>query len=99
MYNRYIQNDRGRSQNSPLPEPPPFPPPHHEQGSCDGDHSGNRPPAGKQEKGGLLSSLFGRFKLDDIDTGDLLLIAVIILLFKESEDEELLIALVLLLIL
>lgn len=94
MYNRYIQSDGGRSQHS-MPHQPP--PPHQWQ-NC-GDLGGGRPPTDKPEKGGLLSSLFGRLKLEDIDTGDLLLIAILILLFKESEDEELLIALVLLLIL
>ena len=41
----------------------------------------------------------GKLKLDDLDTGDLLLLAILFLLFRDSEDEELLIALGLLLIL
>ena len=51
------------------------------------------------ERPGLLSQLMGKLKLDDLDTGDLLLLAILFLLFRDSEDEELLIALGLLLIL
>ena len=40
-----------------------------------------------------------RFRLDEMDTGDLLLLLIIFLLFKDGEDEEMLIALGLLLIL
>ena len=58
-------------------------------------------PSQSREKGknGILSSLLGKLKLDEIDTGDLLLLLILFLLFRESEDEELLIALGLLLIL
>lgn len=92
MYNRYIHTNRGNYEPVSSREPPP--PSAHDE-SC---HA-HQQPQGRQEKKGLFSSLFGKLKLDDIDTGDLLLIAVIILLFMESEDEELLIALILLLIL
>jgi hypothetical protein len=40
-----------------------------------------------------------RLRLDEMDTGDLLLLLIIFLLFKDGEDEEMLIALGLLLIL
>ena len=51
------------------------------------------------DKKGFLSGLLGKLKLDEIDTGDLLLLVILFLLFKDGEDEELLIALGLLLIL
>ena len=56
------------------------------------------PPRGGDKKG-FLSGLLGKLKLDEIDTGDLLLLVILFLLFKDGEDEELLIALGLLLIL
>lgn len=56
------------------------------------------PPKGGDKKG-FLSGLLGKLKLDEIDTGDLLLLVILFLLFKDGEDEELLIALGLLLIL
>ena len=93
MYNRYIHNSREPQGPSPPPRPEPIPT---LEESC-GSSSGSTPP--RQEKGGLLSSLLGRFHLESIDSGDLLLIAVLILLLKDSEDEELLIALILLLVL
>ena len=43
--------------------------------------------------------MLSKLKLENIDTGDLLLLLIIFLLFKDGEDEELLIALGLLLIL
>lgn len=55
-----------------------------------------------RQKGGMngfLSQIMGKLKLDDLDTGDLLLLAILFLLFREGEDEELLLALGLLLIL
>ena len=46
-----------------------------------------------------LRQLLDRFHLENIDTGDLLLLLLLFLLFKEDADEELLFALGLLLIL
>lgn len=54
---------------------------------------------GRPRGGGILSQLLGRLKLEEVDTGDLLLLAILFLLFREGEDEELLLALGLLLIL
>ena len=56
-------------------------------------------PGGSPPKRGFLSGLLSRFRLDEMDTGDLLLLLIIFLLFKDGEDEEMLIALGLLLIL
>ena len=48
---------------------------------------------------GFLRRILDKFHLDNVDTGDLLLLAILFFLFKEDADDELLIALGLLLIL
>ena len=100
MYNRYIRNDNGQYERVPVNNtPPPYEPHGPNQ---DGYIPNVTPPSSihrEQEKRGFLSSLLGRLKLDEIDTGDLLLLVILFLLFKDGEDEELLIALGLLLIL
>ncbi len=111
MYNRYVRSDDGRYERIPTPDPPPreeAPPPPPET-SCPPrqdawqDHSPppdgrcSTPPQGQKQ--GLLSELLGKLGLENIDTGDLLLLILLFLLFRDGEDEELLIALGLLLIL
>lgn len=115
MYNRYIRNDSGQYQRvsvpdrppeappaeeSPLggPPPPKEPPPYGPPPPPQGPPPGVPPPRGEGKKG-FLSGILSKFKLEDIDTGDLLLLLILFLLFKDGEDEELLIALGLLLIL
>ena len=101
MYNRYVRNDNGQYERTTVSH-------HYDTGqkdtfsdsvdeTCDASHR----PTQSREKGknGILSSLLNRLKLDEIDTGDLLLLLILFLLFRESDDEELLIALGLLLIL
>lgn len=68
------------------PPPPPTPPPQHHRGFDD-------------SFSGTLRRLLDRFHLENVDTGDLLLLLLLFLLFKEDADEELLFALGLLLIL
>ena len=89
MYNRYVRRGDGAYQRIPADAGAPA-------------FSGGQPRR-RQESAlsldGLLSRLLGRLKLEDMDTGDLLLLAILFLLFREGEDEELLIALGLLLIL
>lgn len=87
MYNRYVRNDAGVYQRVPAGE---------SETAFSHDPPHERPGSGVA---GLLSQLMGKLKLDDLDTGDLLLLAILFLLFRDSEDEELLIALGLLLIL
>lgn len=87
MYNRYVRNDDGVYQRVPTGDPDP---------PCSGGSPPNRPGGGIN---GLLSQLMGKLKLDDLDTGDLLLLAILFLLFRDGEDDELLLALGLLLIL
>ena len=98
----------------PPPGPPPGPPPpgpppegggyqpfSHSGGPRYGYSSGGGPQEGPPPpKGeGFLSGILRRLNLENIDTGDLLLILILILLFKDGEDEEMLIALGLMLIL
>ena len=115
VYNRYIRNDRGvytrvpesdspssgrpvsetvsfsdTQQQKPEPKefhPPPPPPPQTFHSSFEDSFSGT------------LRRLLDRFHLENVDTGDLLLLLLLFLLFKEDADEELLFALGLLLIL
>ena len=77
---------REPQQQHPPPTPPPPPQSH---SSFDGSDSFSR----------TLRRLLDRFHLENVDTGDLLLLLLLFLLFKEDADEELLFALGLLLIL
>ncbi len=110
MYNRYVRNDAGRYERIPTPDPPRDDPPPFADDQEDSredwgggvppreEHTPPPPPRGQAQKG-ILSSLLKKLNLENIDTGDLLLLVLLFLLFKDGEDEELLIALGLLLIL
>lgn len=105
MYNRYIRNENGGyeriRQMEPTPPtvaPPPPPPPHSHRPEPPPFLPPPSPPLPPPEKG-LLDGLLNRFHLENIDTGDLLLLAILFLLFRQDADEEALIALGLLLIL
>ena len=83
MYNRYIPNGAAYTRVS---EPdPPTPPP---------SGGGSRP-----ETRGLLDRLLKAARLEDMDTGDLLLLLILLLLFLDGDDWELPIALGLILLL
>ena len=96
MYNRYIPTENTQ-EHTPEPEPrqhngpepcreaTPPPPPRTPQ-----------PPDGL---GGLLRHFLDQFHLQQVDSGDLLLLALLFFLFRENADEELLVSLGLLLIL
>ena len=100
MYDRYGRQERSgfvraSMDDGPLPPPPkpsgqrpppPKPPPP--------PPKPNRPPEISFGKG-ILEALH----LDDLDTGDLLLLFMLFFLFQQNADEELLIAIGLLLIL
>ena len=105
MYNRYVRNDEGVYRR--IPQAQSAAPLHNKK---EQDSSGARRSAASSGKSaghydatpgkdGLLSGILGKLRLDEIDSGDLLLLVLLFLLFRESEDEELLIALGLLLIL
>ena len=83
MYNRYIPNGAAYTRVSE-PEAPPPPPP-----------GGGRGAAGP----GLLDRLLKAVRLEDMDTGDLLLLLILLLLFLDGDDWELPIALGLILLL
>ena len=111
MYNRYGHEERGTYtrasvDDSPLPPPrkgagqAPPPPSRHSQHSQQprqqppSPHKPGRPPEIAFGKG-ILEALH----LEDLDTGDLLLLFLLFFLFRQKADEELLIAIGLLLIL
>lgn len=87
MYNRYIPNGTAYTRITE-PEPPPSPPPRQKRKK-------STPPST-----GLLSALLKHLKLEELDTGDVLLLLILLLLFLDGEDNiELLIALGLILLL
>ena len=112
MYNRYGHEERGTYtrvsvDDSPLPPPrkgagqappPPSQQPQHSQQPRQQQppppHKPGRPPEIAFGKG-ILEALH----LEDLDTGDLLLLFLLFFLFRQKADEELLIAIGLLLIL
>lgn len=83
MYNRYIPNGAAYTRVSEPDGPPPPPP---------GGGTGARNP-------GLLDRLLKAVRLEDMDTGDLLLLLILLLLFLDGDDWELPIALGLVLLL
>ena len=100
MYNRYVRNASGGYDRLRQPEPPPptpQEPPHFPTPPSPPPPPlpFPPPPPGK----GLFEGLLDRLKLDNVDSGDLLLLAILFLLFRQDADEEALIALGLLLIL
>ena len=109
MYNRYVRNDDGvykRIRTEPPHAPNQQAPreqtePEMPQNPCRSAPPGqaSSPLGGLFGKDGLLSGILGKLKLDEIDTGDLLLLVILFLLFRDGEDDDLLIALGLLLIL
>ena len=97
MYNRYARNDESVYRHIPQDNAKREPP--HAQSRAAPQGQPHHPPGSPTGISGLLSGILGKFKLDEIDTGDLLLLVLLFLLFREGEDDELLIALGLLLIL
>lgn len=87
MYNRYVRNDNGRYQRLHTTA----------EYRSSGEKRAESEPTAKAD--GLLGGILSKLKLDEIDSGDLLLLVLLFLMFREGEDEELLIALGLLLIL
>lgn len=102
MYNRYVRNASGGYDRLRQPEPPPPPqePPHFPTPPPPPPPPPPLPPFPPPPPGkGLFEGLLDRLKLDNVDSGDLLLLAILFLLFRQDADEEALIALGLLLIL
>lgn len=107
MYDRYARENRGNYvraslDDSPLPPPPRKPsgqasPPPRPQQPPKPPQSG--PPPKRPPEIAFGKSILDALHLDDLDTGDLLLLFLLFFLFKQQADEELLIAIGLLLIL
>ena len=106
MYNRYGQEDHGNyirasMDDSPLPPPQKSagqPPPARASVSQRPPEP-QRPPSKRPPEIACGKGLLDALQLDDLDTGDLLLLFLLFFLFKQQADEELLIAIGLLLIL
>ena len=94
MYDRYGREDRGSYVRASMDDGPLPPPPRRPSGQGATPPKPGRPPEISFGKG-ILDALH----LDDLDTGDLLLLFLLFFLFKQKADEELLIAIGLLLIL
>ena len=106
MYERYDRESRGNFVRASLDDSPLPPPPRKPAGQAP---PGAKPPPKPQPPPqqppkrppeiafgkGILDALH----LDDLDTGDLLLLFLLFFLFRQQADEELLIAIGLLLIL
>ena len=106
-YTRITEDDGTprRPSSAPAPPPdmsgrPPEPPPpdasHRPPPPPDASH---RPPPQPPIHDGFLRHLLDVSRLENVDTGDLLLLCLLFLLYREGADEELLVALGLLLIL
>lgn len=64
----------------------------------EGGHRPSWEPAAGEKKSSWLSGLLKNFKLDELDTGDILLLLIILFLFIDGDDLELIITLGLLLL-
>ena len=109
MYERYDRASRGNFVRASLDDSPLPPPPRKPAGQAPPPPRPQQPPKPQQPKQqqppkrppeiafgkGILDALH----LDDLDTGDLLLLFLLFFLFRQQADEELLIAIGLLLIL
>ena len=103
MYDRYGRGDRGNYVRASLDDGP-LPPPRKPSGPPPPGPRPKPPPQSGPPPKRPLEIAFGKgildaLHLDDLDTGDLLLLFLLFFLFKQQADEELLIAIGLLLIL
>lgn len=103
MYNRYIPNG-GQYTRITVQEDPPSPSaPHPEPNTMSNPRhdplSSFLSGLGGNKKNAGLAGIFNALKLDDIDTGDILLLLILLFLFRDGEDLELVILLGLILLL
>ena len=105
MYNRYIPQGgtytRVQVDDAPPPpahEPPSPPPPPATPQKGRGFPELSSLLFGRGEPGGGVSGLLKALKLDDLDSGDILLLLIVLFLLVEGDDLELVIALGLVLI-
>jgi len=110
MYNRYIPNGTSytrvveQEHLSPPPKAAPvsdaaFVPPPRQTPPPSSPLSSLLSGLGGRKKNAGLAGIFEKFKLDDIDTGDILLILILLFLFRDGDDMELVLTLGLLLLL
>lgn len=109
MYDRYARENRGNYVRASLddgPLPPPRkpsgqgpPPPRPQQPPKPPPPPQSGPPPKRPPEIAFGKGILDALHLDDLDTGDLLLLFLLFFLFKQQADEELLIAIGLLLIL
>lgn len=99
MYNRYIPGAGGYTR---IPEED-APPTHQAARGTHGPEAHTPPQApaasGTEKTAGALASLLKSLKLDQLDSGDVLLLLILLFLFMEGDDVELMITLGLLLLL
>lgn len=98
MYNRYIPNGTAYTRVLEEDEPPRPPPAGTGAGRRCAVRAGARPNRSPAKKTGLAGLLKG-LKLEELDTGDILLLLILLFLFLEGDDLELIITLGLLLLL
>lgn len=103
MYNRYIP-DGGRYTRVIEEDDPPQKPADAETPILPGTHHSSVVPGSVEEeesvkKEGGLASILKSLKLDDLDTGDILLLLILLFLFLDGDDMELIITLGLMLLL
>lgn len=104
-YTRVTVEERSPSPLFQTPSFPPFddtPPPEHDSQPPPVSRESRPPPPPHPPMPPPplpFSQLLGQFHLEDVDSGDLLLLGLLFFLFRKGADEELLIALGLLMIL
>lgn len=96
MYNRYGHEDRGSYIRASMDDTPLPPPP---KGTVPPVQTPQSPPPQRPPEIAFGNGILAALHLEDLDTGDLLLLFLLFFLFQQKADEELLIAIGLLLIL
>lgn len=114
MYNRYVRQQDGTYRRVPTEPPKREAPPARDEEAhwipFEESHASHREHHHEKQQeipdlssllgeGGMVKKILQKLHLENVDTGDLLLLLLLFLLFSEGEDMELLIALGLLLIL
>ena len=99
VYNRYIPNGASYTR---IAEEDDFPSAPRDAPAAASEAPGAplaEAPGGEPEKKGGLAGLLKSLKLDELDTGDILLLLIMLFLFLEGDDMELVITLGLILLL
>ena len=105
MYNRYISNGTQYTRITMQDDMPFQATPPHPEPESDTQKDTNFNPFSslfsglENKKNAGLAGIFRALKLDDVDTGDILLLLILLFLFRDGEDLELVILLGLILLL